>query len=63
MCEEIMISEGLAKVISYKPNNLYSEYFYELQDAAKAQNKGFWGSGFFKYSRKRLYLGLFYVIM
>ena len=48
MFEEIMISEGLAKVVSYKPNNLYSEYFYELQDAAKYQNKGFWRTGFFK---------------
>ena len=48
MFEEIMISEGLAKVVSYKPNNLYSEYFYKLQDAAKDQSKGFWETGFFK---------------
>lgn len=46
--EEIMISEGLAKVVKYKPNTKHVEEFYKLQDEARANKAGFYGTGFYK---------------
>lgn len=48
MFEEIMISEGLAKVVYFKPNKLHRDELYELQDLARESGQGFWGTGFFK---------------
>ena len=45
--EDIMISEGLAKVVYYKPNGKYKDALYKLQDKAKEASIGFWGTGFY----------------
>jgi len=47
MFEEIMVSEGLAKVVYYNPNGKYKDYLYKVQDEAKEKNAGFWGTGFY----------------
>ena len=46
--EEIMISEGLAKVVKYKPNVKYVDRFYQLQDEARNNKVGFYVTGFYK---------------
>lgn len=46
--EEIMISEGLAKVVKYEPNTKYVDRFYELQDKARENKAGFYSTGFYK---------------
>ena len=46
--EEIMISEGLVKVTKFEPNVKYVEEYYKLQDKARKESIGFWGTGFFK---------------
>jgi len=46
--EDIMISEGLTKVVYFKPNGKYLDELYALQDEAKEKESGFWGTGFFK---------------
>ena len=47
MFEEIMVSEGLARVVYFKPNKLHRDELYEVQDRAKENGAGFWGTGFF----------------
>lgn len=46
--EEIMISEGLAKVVKYEPNTKYVDRYYELQDKARENKVGFYSTGFYK---------------
>ena len=46
--EEVMISEGLAKVVKFKPNVKRVEEFYKLQDEARVNKAGFYGTGFYK---------------
>ena len=46
--EEIMISEGLAKVVKFKPNVKHVEEYYKLQDKARENKAGFYGTGFYK---------------
>ena len=46
--EEIMISEGLAKVVKYKPNIKHVEKYYKLQDEARNNKVGFYATGFYK---------------
>ena len=48
MFEEIMISEGLAKVVYYEPNIKHRDELYKVQDQAKKDKAGFWGTGFYK---------------
>jgi len=45
--EDIMISEGLAKVVYYKPNIKHRDELYKIQDKAKEAKAGFWGTGFY----------------
>lgn len=47
--EKIMISEGLVKVVKFEPNVKYVEEFYKLQDEARKNKIGFWGTGYFKW--------------
>ena len=47
MFEEMMISEGLAKVVWYEPNTKYTEYFKKLEKQAKTDKVGFWGTGYY----------------
>lgn len=46
--EDIMISEGLAKVVYYEPNGKYKDELYKIQDQARKDKAGFWGTGFYK---------------
>ena len=46
--EEIMISEGLAKVVVYGNNKKHAEDYYKLQEKAKQKKVGFYGTGFYK---------------
>lgn len=46
--EEIMISEGLAKVVKYEPNTKHVEEYYKLQDEARNNKVGFYSTGFYK---------------
>lgn len=46
--EEIMISEGLAKVVKYEPNIKHVEEYYKIQDEARDNKVGFYSTGFYK---------------
>ena len=46
--EEIMISEGLAKVVKYEPNYKHVQEYYALQDKARENKAGFYSTGFYK---------------
>ena len=46
--EEIMISEGLAKVVKYEPNYKHVEEYYKLQDKAREDKVGLYATGFYK---------------
>ena len=46
--EEIMISEGLAKVVKYEPNYKHVQEYYALQDKARGNKAGFYKTGFYK---------------
>lgn len=46
--EEIMISEGLAKVVKYEPNVKHVQEYYKLQDKARENKVGFYETGFYK---------------
>lgn len=48
MFEEIMLKEGLCKVVKYEPNIKYAERFYELQDEARKNKVGHYSTGFYK---------------
>ena len=48
MFERVMISEGLAKVVKFKPNVKYVEEFYALQDEARRNKVGHYATGFYK---------------
>lgn len=46
--EEIMLSEGLAKVVVYEPNKKYAEHYYTIENEARKNNVGFYQTGFYK---------------
>lgn len=48
MVNEVIISQGLAKVVKIEPNVKYFERLKEKEKSAKQNKKGFWGSGFYK---------------
>lgn len=48
MVNEMMVSQGLAKVVKIKPNVKYFEKLKAVEKNAKQNKKGFWGSGFYK---------------
>ena len=48
MFEEVMIKEGLAKVVKYEPNIKYIDEFYKLQDEARHNKVGHYANGFYK---------------
>ena len=47
MVNETLLSLGLAHVTIYEPNNLYEKEFYEVEQTAKNNKIGFWGTGFY----------------
>ena len=47
MVNETLIKEGYAKVYTIKPNNKYEEYFKQLEEDAKNDNRGLWSTGVF----------------
>ena len=48
MVEEILLSEGYAKVMIIQPNSKYASRFLEIQEHASKEGKGFWGTGYFQ---------------
>lgn len=42
MVNEIMLENGYLQAVPISPNNKYTKHFYELQEKAKSENKGFW---------------------
>ena len=46
--EEIMISEGLAKVVKFEPNKKHVEKYYQIQDEARSNKAGFYATGYYK---------------
>lgn len=43
MVNEMLLEEGLAKVVVYEPNDKYEEKFREIEDTAKKSKQGIWG--------------------
>ncbi len=48
MVNELLLKNGYARAMTVEPNVRYAERFALLEQEARAQNKGFWGTGFFK---------------
>ena len=48
MIERILLSEGLASIMTVQPNSKYADEFYNIQKKAREEGKGFWGTGFFE---------------
>ena len=48
MIERILLSEGLASIMTVQPNSKYADEFYKIQKKAREEGKGFWGTGFFE---------------
>ena len=48
MVEEILLSEGYVQVMTIRPNTRYAERFLEIQNKARNDGKGYWGTGYFK---------------
>lgn len=44
MLEVRILKDGMARTLHIKPNDKYYEYFYELEEAARADRKGFWAT-------------------
>ena len=45
--EDVLLSEGLCKVLPVEPNTKYKDHFNELMMQAKKDKKGFFGTGFY----------------
>ena len=45
MLEVRILKDGMARTLHIKPNDKYYEYFYELEEEARADRKGHWASG------------------
>ena len=48
MIERVLLSEGLATIMTVQPNSKYEDEFYNIQKKAREEGKGFWGTGFFE---------------
>ena len=48
MVQRVLLSEGMAMVVTYQPNVKYADEFVRLQREAREAGKGFWGSGYYK---------------
>lgn len=47
MLQDILLSEGYARVMTVQPNVKYQDFFLELQSKAREEEKGFW-KGYFE---------------
>ena len=48
MVQRLLLSEGYAMVMTYQPNVKYADEFLKLQQQAREDGKGFWGSGYYE---------------
>ena len=48
MIQEILLSEGLCRLMTVQPNSKYADHFYELEIKAREEGRGFWDTGFYK---------------
>ena len=48
MVQRVLLSEGMAMVVTYQPNVKYADEFVKLQKEARENGKGFWGSGYYQ---------------
>ena len=48
MAERLLLSEGYAKVLIIAPNDKYEKEFRTIENAARRDGKGFWGTGYFR---------------
>lgn len=44
MIQDVLLSEGYAKLYTVWPNTMYAEHFEEIQNEAQIQCKGFWAN-------------------
>lgn len=44
MIQEVLLSEGLAQIMTIQPNSKYADEFAEIQKAARESGKGFWSN-------------------
>lgn len=47
MVQRLLLSDGMATVVTYQPNVKYSDEFLELQRKARSESRGFWGTGLY----------------
>ena len=47
MVNQLLVEEGYAMVMTIQPNSQYADVFYNAQQKARADKKGFWETGFF----------------
>ena len=47
MVQEMLLSEGMCQVMTIQPNSKNADKFYELQEKARKEEKGFWKADFF----------------
>jgi micrococcal nuclease len=48
MAEKKLLSEGYAKVLIISPNDRHEKELRAIENAARRDGKGFWGTGFFR---------------
>ena len=48
MVQDVLLSEGMGRLMTIQPNSKYADHFYELEVKAREDKQGFWGTGFYK---------------
>lgn len=47
LIEDILLAKGYCRAVKFEPNIKYYDHFKELESAAKEQDAGFFGTGFY----------------
>ena len=45
--EDELLKTGMAVTLPMEPNTRYSKHFADMEQQAKEEKAGFWGTGFF----------------
>lgn len=48
MLQEELLEKGMVRTMSIKPNLRYKDHFEDLENQAKKEGVGYWGTGFFQ---------------
>lgn len=48
MIQDLLITEGMCKLMTVQPNSKYANHFYELEVKAREEGCGFWGTEYYK---------------